>query len=181
MKCDPATVRRWIARFNTEVLAGPADRPRCGRPRLGGRRLTQRIAALLERPGPWTIPRLWRYLGRPRVTRRTVYRRVRQVTLWRRPKPIARGDPRRDAVAAAIVRRLQRLQRGAWCGPPTRCTCICCRTCTSHGRCPATGRTYWAALKTFVANTAVTWPGCRRQVHAFFRSRVAGRSPRAGS
>ena len=29
----PATVRRWIIRFNSEGLAGLADRPRCGRPR----------------------------------------------------------------------------------------------------------------------------------------------------
>jgi hypothetical protein len=47
--CHPATVRRWISRFNSEGLAG---RPRSGRPRLGGRRLTGRIAALLERPRP---------------------------------------------------------------------------------------------------------------------------------
>jgi Winged helix-turn helix len=48
----PATVRRWISRFNGWGLAGLADRPRCGRPRLGGRQLTRRIAALLARPGP---------------------------------------------------------------------------------------------------------------------------------
>ena len=29
----------------------------------------------------------------------------------------------------------------------------------------------WAALKNYVANTAVTWPGRLRQVHSFFRSR----------
>ena len=52
LDCHPATVRRWIGRFNDEGLAGLADRPRCGRPRLGGRQLTSRIAALLQRPGP---------------------------------------------------------------------------------------------------------------------------------
>ena len=52
LDCHPATVRRWISRFNGEGLAGLADRPRCGRPRLGGQRLTGRIAALLARPGP---------------------------------------------------------------------------------------------------------------------------------
>ena len=52
LDCHPATVRRWISRFNAEGLAGLADRPRSGRPRLGGRRLTSRIAALLARPGP---------------------------------------------------------------------------------------------------------------------------------
>jgi DNA-directed RNA polymerase specialized sigma24 family protein len=35
LECHPATVRRWIGRFNREGMAGLADRPRCGRPRLG--------------------------------------------------------------------------------------------------------------------------------------------------
>ena len=81
LECHPATVRRWIGRFNTEGMAGLADRPRCGRPRLGGRRLTRRIAALLARPGPWTLPRIWRYLGRPQVSMRTLYRRVALVAI----------------------------------------------------------------------------------------------------
>ena len=75
LDCHPATVRRWISRFNSEGAAGLADRPRCGRPRLGGRRLTRRIAALLARPGPWTLPRIWRYLGQPQISMRTLYRR----------------------------------------------------------------------------------------------------------
>ncbi len=56
LDCHPATVRRWIGRFNDEGMAGLADRPRCGRPRLGGRQLTGRIAALLARPGPAPDP-----------------------------------------------------------------------------------------------------------------------------
>jgi transposase-like protein len=55
LDCHPATVRRWISRFNAEGLGGLADRPRSGRPALGGRRLTSRISALLKRPGPWTL------------------------------------------------------------------------------------------------------------------------------
>ena len=58
LDCHPATVRRRISRFNDEGAAGLADRPRCGRPRLGGQRLTSRIAALLGRSGPWTLPRI---------------------------------------------------------------------------------------------------------------------------
>ena len=81
LDCHPATVRRWIGRFNSEGLAGLADRPRCGRPVLGGPRLTGRIAALLGRPGPWTLPRIRRYLGRPQVSSRTLYRRVRLVAV----------------------------------------------------------------------------------------------------
>lgn len=68
LDCHPATVRRWIDRFNREGAAELADRPRCGRPRLGGRQLTSRIAALLQRPGPWTLPRIRRYLGWPQVS-----------------------------------------------------------------------------------------------------------------
>jgi hypothetical protein len=56
LDCHPATVRRWISRFNAEGPAGLADR--AGRPAplraasAGGRRLAGRIAALLSRPGP---------------------------------------------------------------------------------------------------------------------------------
>jgi len=111
LDCHPATVRRWIIRFNDEGLAGLADRPRSGRPRLGGRRLPGRIAALPGRPGPWTLPRIRRYLGRPQVSMRTLYRRVRLVAIWRRPKLTARGDPDPDHVAAGFVARLLNLPR----------------------------------------------------------------------
>ena len=113
LDCHPATVRRWISRFNAEGMAGLADRPRSGRPRLGGRRLTGRIAALLAWPGPWTLPRIWRYLGWPQVSLRTLYRRVRLVAIWRRPKLTARGDPAHDHVVAGIVARLLDLPRRA--------------------------------------------------------------------
>ena len=113
LECHPATVRRWIGRFNTEGMAGLADRPRCGRPPLGGTRLASRIAALLGRPGPWALPRIWRYLGRPRISMRTLYRRVALVAIWRRPKLTARGDPCHDHVVAGIVARLIVLPRRA--------------------------------------------------------------------
>jgi len=32
----------------------------------------------------------------------------------------------------------------------------------------------WAALKNYVANTAMSWPGRLRQIHAFFRNRSPG-------
>jgi hypothetical protein len=101
-------VRRWIIRFNSEGLAGLADRPR-----LGGRRLTSRIAALLLRPGPWTVPRIRRYQGWPQVSVRTLYRRVRLVAIWRWPKLTARGDPAHDQVVTGIVARLAGLPRRA--------------------------------------------------------------------
>ena len=123
LECHPATVRRWIGRFNGEGLAGLADRPRSGRPALGGRRLTRRIAALLARPGPWTLPRIRRYLGWPQVSARTLYRRVRLVAIWRRPRLTARGDPDHDHVVAQIVARLTwNCRAGRWCWPRTRPT-----------------------------------------------------------
>ena len=113
LDCHPATVRRWISRFNREGLAGLAGRPRSGRPAPGGRRLSGRIAVLLARPGPWTLPRIRRYLGWPQVSARTLYRRVRLVAIWRRPKLTARGDPDHDHVVAGIVAGLTGLPRRA--------------------------------------------------------------------
>src|SRR5437773_340977 len=265
LDCHPATVRRWIGRFNAEGLAGRADRPRPGRPRLGGRQLTSRIAALLERPGPWTLPRIRRYLGWPRISARTLYRRVRLVAIWRRPKLTARGDPDHDHAVAQIVARLVELPRravvlsedethlnllphvraswtlraarpqvptpgtnrqvtvfgavemttGAWVYRlGRRCAAdfialpaqvlrafprapaivvICDNDSIHHARAvtaylekhPRLELLYGArysphdnpaericpALKNYVANTAVTWPGRLRQIHSFFRAR----------
>jgi transposase len=265
LDCHPATVRRWISRFNREGLAGLADRPRPGRPRLGGGQLTSRIAALLERPGPWTLPRIRRYLGRPQVSLRTLYRRVRLVAIWRRPKLTARGDPDHDHVVAQIVARLLELpgqsvvlaedethlnqlphvraswtlrglrpqvptpgtnrkvtvlgaievSTGAWvyrlgrrraadfiallgmlaeAFPRAPVIVVICDNDSIHHACTVTryleehprlevlyGPRYsphdnpaeriWAALKNYLANTAMTWPGRQRQVHSFFRNR----------
>jgi transposase len=265
LECHPATVRRWIGRFNAGGVAGLADRPRAGRPRLGGRRLTGRITALLGRPGLWTVPRIWAYLGRPKLSQKTLYRRVRQVAVWRRPKLVARGDPAHDQVVAAITARLIKLPARAvvWATDEThlnllphvrarwtlrtqrptvatpgknrqvtvlgalevssgawvyrlgrRCAAdfvalldqlivafprapvivvICDNDSIHHAKAVTAfldahprlellyGARYspndnpveriWAALKNYVANTAVSWPGRRRQIHAYFRSR----------
>jgi transposase len=265
LDCDSCTVRRWIGRFNAEGLEGLADRPRSGRPRIGGPRLQARIAELLECPGPWTVRRIWRRLGRPQVSLRTLYRRVRQIAVWRRPKLIARGDPARAAVLTAITTRLRLLPAGAmiWAADEThlhllphlraswtlrghrpkiltpgknrqltvlgalevttgrwvyrlgrRCAAdflalleqitaafphapaivVLCDNDQIHHAHAVTafvtdhpglhvwhGARYsphdnpveriWAALKVFLANTATTWPGRRRQLHAFFRAR----------
>jgi transposase len=265
LDCHPLTVRRWITRFNDEGMAGLADRPRCGRPRLGGHQLTRRIAALLGRPGPWTLPRIRRYLGQPQLSARTLYRRVRLVAIWRRPKLTARGDPAHDHVVAGIVARLLELPRravvlaedethlnllphvraswtlrgmrpevltpgknrkvtvlgaievstGRWVYRlGRRCAAdfialldmlaeafprapvvvvICDNDSIHHARAVTAylrehprlellyGARYsphdnpaeriWAALKNYVANTAVTWPGRLRQIHSFFRNR----------
>src|SRR6266516_3713006 len=245
LECHPATVRRWIGRFNSGGMAGLADRPRRGRPLRGGTRLASRIAALLARPGPWALPRI-----------------------WRRPKLTARGDPYHDHVVAGIIARLIELPRRAvvlaedethlnllphvrasWTLRGTRPTVvtpgsnrqvtvfgaievttgiwiyrlgrrraadfiallgmlieafpaapaivvICDNDRIHHARAVTAyltkhpraellyGARYsphdnpveriWAALKNYVANTAVTWPGRLRQIHSFFRNRSPG-------
>jgi transposase len=86
--CGPVTVRRWIHRYNTHGVAGLADQPRSGRPRLGSPKLTTRMRWLLAEPKAWTIPRLYQRLGRPAMSLATFRRRVAG-----RPSP-APGPPR---------------------------------------------------------------------------------------
>ena len=111
--CDPATVRRWIHRYNTYGTDGLADRPRAGRPRLGSPRLGQRILRLLAQPKAWTIGRLWSQLGRPAISQCTLRRRIRQVAAWRRPRLVAKGDPDRDQLLAELHQQLRELPAGA--------------------------------------------------------------------
>jgi transposase len=261
----PATVRRWVHRYNTGGVPDLADRHRSGRPRLGGPRFAQRIRCLLARPGPWTIRRIWCRLGRPKMSLRTVYRRVREQATWRRPRLVARGDPDRRHILATLRRKTAALPRGsvilaedethlqhlphiratwtlhgtrhrvatpgtnrrrtlfgavevttgAWhytLGPRTAAeftaflqmlqaaypaaptvAVICDNDSIHHAKAVTAyladhprlrllyGARYsphdnpveriWAALKAYLANTAVTWPGRLRQVHAFFRQR----------
>ncbi|HEX5541858.1 MAG TPA: IS630 family transposase [Micromonospora sp.] len=261
----PATVRRWIHRYHTAGLAGLADRPSPGRPRTGGPRLSERIRRLLPRPGPWTVRRIRRALGRPKISPRTVYRRTREQAAWRRPRLTARGDPNRRRVLAALRRQLRALPggsvvltedethlhllphvraswilrgtrqqvatpgknrqttvfgalevaTGAWhyaldrrtaaaftaflhmlltAYPAAPVVAVLCDNDSIHHAKAVTacladhprlrllfGARYsphdnpveriWAALKAHTANTAVTWPGRLRQVHAFFRQR----------
>lgn len=109
----PATVRRWIHRHHTEGLAGLPDRPRSGRPRIGGSRLGQRIRKLLQQPKAWTVPRIWRALGRPNMSLSTLYRRVREQARWSRPRLTAKQDPNRDQVLADIRERIAALPAGS--------------------------------------------------------------------
>jgi transposase len=110
---DPATIRRWISRHQLEGLAGLPDRPRPGRPRLGSPRLGQRIRTLLGTPKAWTTARVWRALGRPGMSLRTVYRRVREQARWCRPRLIAKSDPDHDRVCAQIRDRIAALPAGS--------------------------------------------------------------------
>ena len=111
--CDPATVRRWIHRYNAHGTSGLADQPRAGRPPLGSPGLGERIRRLLAQPKAWTIGRLWSQLGRPAISQRTLRRRVREVAHWRRPRLVAKGDPDRDQTLAELHQQLRDLPAGA--------------------------------------------------------------------
>jgi transposase len=111
--CDPRTVRRWVQRYNRQGPHCLGDRPRPGRPRLGSPRLAGRIRRLLTQPRAWTIPLLHRYLGRPAISLHTLHRRVREVAAWRRPRLVAKGDPDRDQVLAALRQTIASLPQGA--------------------------------------------------------------------
>jgi transposase len=111
--CHPGTVRRWIARFDIEGLAGLPDRPRSGRPRLGSPRLGERITRLLAQPKAWTTARIWRALGRPPISLATMYRRIREQARWRRPRLTAKSDPDHDSVCADIRTRVAALPAGS--------------------------------------------------------------------
>jgi transposase len=82
--CDACTVRRWVQRSNQQGAAGLQDRPRPGRPRLSGPKLTQRIRGLLAQPRAWTIPRLYQFLGRPAIS----LTKVPSPNATRRPGPL---------------------------------------------------------------------------------------------
>ncbi|GAB3807169.1 hypothetical protein GCM10027605_36960 [Micromonospora zhanjiangensis] len=110
---DPATVRRWISRHDLEGLDGLPDRLRSGRPRLGSPGLGARIRTLLGTPKAWTTARIWRALGRPPLSLRTVYRRVREQARWCRPRLVAKSDPDRDGICAGIRAQIEALPAGA--------------------------------------------------------------------
>ncbi|GAA1835003.1 hypothetical protein GCM10009682_61560 [Luedemannella flava] len=109
----PKTVRRWIIRHGGEGIGGLPDRPRPGRPRIGSPHLGQRITALLASPKAWTTARIWRALGRPKISLRTCYRRIREQARWCRPRLIAKGEPDRDQICADIRARISALPAGS--------------------------------------------------------------------
>lgn len=110
---DPKTVRAWITRHQAEGLPGLPDRPRCGRPRQGSRRLGQRIHRLLQTPKAWTTARIWRALGHPQLSLSTLRRRIREQARWCRPRLIAKSEPDRDRICADIRGRIAALPAGS--------------------------------------------------------------------
>ena len=109
---NPVTIRRWIDRYTREGINALPDRPRSGRPRLGSHRLGQRIRTLLATPKAWTTSRAWRAAGRPTMSLRTFYRRLREQARWCRPRLIAKGDPDHDTICADIRDRVTALPAG---------------------------------------------------------------------
>jgi transposase len=157
----PATVRRPINRYNTEDLPALADRPRSGAPRLGSPRIGMRIRRLLCTPCAWTIGRIWRALGRPAMSLRTVHRRVREQARWRRPRLMAKEDPDAEAICAGI-----RATRAFLAEHPRLQVLHGARYSPRHN--PV--ERIWAALKTCLANSPTATMAARiGQVHAFFR------------
>lgn len=110
---DPATVRRWITRHDVEGLAGLPDRPRPGRPRIGSPGIGARIRALIATPKAWTTARIYQQLGRPAMSLRTCYRRIREQAVWRRPRLIAKGDPEHDTICQQIREKIAALPTGS--------------------------------------------------------------------
>ena len=113
LQYDPKTVRTWIARHRSEGIAGLPDRPRPGRPRKGSRRLGERIHTLLQTPRSWTTTRIWKALGRPKLSLSTMRRRVREQARWARPRLIAKSDPHHDSICASIRDRIAALPAGS--------------------------------------------------------------------
>jgi transposase len=72
---SPATVRKWLHRFNRAGVAGLADRPRAGRPpTYTPEQVGEVVAASLTDPqelglpfGAWTLDRLTAYLNEERA------------------------------------------------------------------------------------------------------------------
>jgi hypothetical protein len=56
---------------------------------------------------------VWRELGRPAISLRTMYRRIREQASWRRPRLVAKSDPDRDQVVATVRERVAALPAGS--------------------------------------------------------------------
>jgi transposase len=110
---DPKTVRTWIARHHAEGITGLPDRPRTGRPRKGSPRLGERIHTLLQTPRSWTTTRIFKALGRPKLSMSTMRRRIREQARWARPRLIAKSDPNRDTICAGIRDQIAALPAGS--------------------------------------------------------------------
>lgn len=135
-ECSEATVRSWLTRFNTEGLAGLADRPRAGRPRRADAAARETIRHQMEQSpaahgyvfGFWTVATLCQHLAN-RLDVALSHTVVRQVlrTLdyrWRRPQLALPEDPQ---TAATMWRLCGRLVRA-----PAAAVILCADECDLH-------------------------------------------------
>lgn len=104
--CVPA-VRKWRGRFARLGIAGLADKPRPGKPRVYGDAFRQRVLATLEQPPPsglsaWDGASLAAHLG---VSDDAVWRLLRKegISLQRQRSWCVSTDPEFAAKAADIV------------------------------------------------------------------------------
>jgi transposase len=122
---DPKTVRGWIARHRSEGLAGLPDRPRSGRPRKGSPRLGDRIHTLLQTPRSWTTVRIWKALGRPKLSLSTMRRRIREQVRWARPRLIAKVTRTATPSAPTSATGSPPYRPAVWSWPRTKPTSTC--------------------------------------------------------
>jgi transposase len=135
-ECGPATVRRWLARFEAEGAAGLRDRPRPGRPpkadgaaRATIRREVERPAAAAgHRIGSWTVPTLrqrlaerWGVAVSPATLRRAL---VAEGYRWRRPRHRLPRDPDAARKMWALYERVV--------GAPVGAAVLCAGECDVH-------------------------------------------------
>lgn len=116
--CDEATVRTWLARFETDGVDGVRDRPRSGRPRTAdadahdaiGHALDQAPTACGHLAGYWTVAMLAAHLVTAHgvTLSRTTVRRVLHAldSRWRRPRHELRHDPEARAKMAHLADRI---------------------------------------------------------------------------
>ena len=114
-ECDEATVRRWVARFETEGAAGLYDRPRSGRPRKADPAAQDALRHAVAAPpappgGVWTVAALTRHLAVAhgvRVSQTTMRRTLWALGFrWRRPRHTLPHDPHAAAKMWRLCDRL---------------------------------------------------------------------------
>ncbi len=172
LDCHPVTVRRWISRFSSEGAAGLAEdethlnllphvraswTPRGARPQIptpGKNRQVTVFGAIEVSSGRWVCR-----LGRRCAADFIALLGMLAEAFPHAPVIVVICDNDSVHHARAVARYLQEHRRlevlyGARYSP--------------HDN-PA--ERIWAALKNYVANTAVSWPGRLRQIHSFFRAR----------
>lgn len=135
-ECSAATVRQWLARFESEGVAGLRDRPRSGRPRKADAAARATMRREIERSpeeagyptGAWTVPTLRQLLAEqhgvavsPATIRRVL---VAEGYRWRRPRHCLPRDPDAARKMWALYERVV--------GAPAGAAILCADECDVH-------------------------------------------------